>query len=220
MSKNKEIDYIPQHKLRLSFMPWLYFRLKSKHLTWAKPWQDELQHRLMSLETVNIAEPCFIAPEAKLFAEPGRLIDIGANSFVAADCVLHGPISIGCQVSINHHCSLDGGRHGIAIGDNCRLAPYCTLYAFNHGMSLDRAIHQQAVTSKGITLGHDVWLGARVGIVDGVRIGNHAVVGMGSLISKDVPDYAIVAGNPAKLIGDRRQLSEDALQQLADDIGL
>lgn len=201
-------------------MPWLYFRLKDKHLSWAKPWQEAIQQQLMSMETVTIAERCFIAPEAKLFAEPGRLIDIAEGSFVAADSVLHGPISMGSKVSINHHCSLDGGRHGITIGDNCRLAPYCTLYAFNHGMSLDKPIHEQAVNSKGIELGNDVWLGARVGIVDGVRIGNHAVVGMGSLVSKDVPDYAIMAGNPARLIGDRRKLSEKELQQLAEEIGL
>jgi len=50
----------------------------------------------------------------------------------------------------------------------------------------------------------DVWIGARCGIVDGVTIGNHAVVGMNSTVTKDVPDYAIVAGSPARIIGDRR----------------
>lgn len=200
-------------------MPWLYFTLKEKHLTWAKPWQLGIHQQLSQLETVDINARAFIAPEAQLFAEPGRQIQLGENSFIAAHCMLHGPIKLGHHVSINHHCSLDGGRHGIRIGDHSRLAPYCTIYGFNHGLSLDRPIREQPVSSKGIDIGCDVWLGAKVGIVDGVSIGDHAVVGMGSLVSKDIPAYAIVAGNPARLIGDRRKLSEEELAKVASEMG-
>ncbi|MDX1399619.1 MAG: hypothetical protein R3204_13925, partial [Oceanospirillum sp.] len=56
--------YQAQHKKRLSWMPWLYYRLKSKHLQWAKPWQDELQQTLMQLETLEIADKVFISPDA------------------------------------------------------------------------------------------------------------------------------------------------------------
>lgn len=220
MNNNNDIDYIPQHKLRLSYMPWLYFRLKAKQLAWAKPWQEAIQERLEHLETVEFADNCFVAPEASLFAEPGRLIQVDEGSFIAADSVLHGPIQLGKRVSINHHCSLDGGKNGIKIGDNARLAPYCSLYAFNHNIALDRPINQQGVSSEGITIGNDAWLGTKVGIVDGVSIGDHAVVGMAAVVTKDVPAYAIVAGNPAKLIGDRRKLSPEELADLATEIGL
>lgn len=220
MNEINQIDYRVQHKQRLNYMPWLYFRLKPKHLAWARQWQQDVQLRLSELETVDCADNCFIAENTQLFAEPGRLISIASESFVAADCVLHGPISIAQGVSINHHCSLDGGRHGIEIGKDCRLAPYCTLFAFNHGIALDKPIHQQAVNSKGIRLGCDVWLGARVGIVDGVTIGDHVVVGMGSVVTKDIPAYAIVAGSPAKIIGDRRGLTEAELKTLAESLGL
>ena len=197
-------DYQSQHKKRLSWMPWLYFSLKEKHLAWAKPWQDEIQAALCALETVQIGEQCFIAPEAQLFAEPNRDIKIGNRCMIAADCFLHGPITLGNEVAINHGCSLDGGRVGIQIGDQTRIANHVTIYAFNHGMAPDTPIYQQPSYSKGIVIGKDVWIGAQAGIVDGVTIGDHAVVGMGCIVTKDIPDWAIVAGNPAKVIGDRR----------------
>jgi acetyltransferase-like isoleucine patch superfamily enzyme len=197
-------DYQSQHKQRLSWMPWLYFSLKEKHLAWAKPWQEAIQTRLKQLETVHIGEQCFIAPEAKLFAEPGRDIRINNQCMIAADVFMHGPIELGDEVAINHGCSLDGGKAGIKIGKQTRIANNVTIYAFNHGMSMQSTVYQQAVDSKGIIIGDDVWIGAQAGIVDGVTIGNHAVVGMGAIVTKDVPDFAIVAGNPAHIIGDRR----------------
>jgi acetyltransferase-like isoleucine patch superfamily enzyme len=195
--------YRAQHKLRLSYMPWLYARLKPAHRAWAEEWQAEIQAHLQAMETIHIGRDCFIAPQARLFAEPGRPIVIGDGSFIAADAVLHGPITLGRQVSINHHATLDGGRKGIEIGDHSRLAAYCSLYAFNHGMDPDLLIAEQPVTSKGIRLGRDVWLGAHVGVVDGVELGDKVVVGMGSLVTRSVEAGLIVAGNPARPIGRR-----------------
>ena len=80
------------------------------------------------------------------------------------------------------------------------LAAYCHLYAFDHGMALEQPIYQQAVRSQGIEIGRDVWLGAHVGVKDGVKIAAHAVVGMNSMVTKDIQEREIVAGNPAKLI--------------------
>lgn len=197
--------YRTQHKLRLSYMPWLYERLKPTQRLWAEQWQEEWQAYLCDMETISLGRNCFIAPEAKLFAEPGRPIVIGDNSYIAADCVIHGPVTIGQGVSINHHVSLDGGSKGITIGDHSRIAAYSYAYAFNHGMEKDRLISSQPVNSKGIVIGHDVWIGANVGIVDGIEIGNHAIVGMGSLVTKSVDDYCKVAGNPAKVIGTRQK---------------
>jgi acetyltransferase-like isoleucine patch superfamily enzyme len=195
--------YRQQHKLRLSFMPWLYYTLKPQHKVWAEEWQKEWQAYLMDMETVVIAEECFIAPEARLFAEPGRPIIIGKGSYIAADCVIHGPITIGEGVSINHHITLDGGSVGIIIGNNTRIAAYTSAYAFNHGMAPDKLIKNQSTESRGINIGEDVWIGANCGIVDGVTIEDGAVVGMGSLVTKTVAAYTKVAGNPARFLGKR-----------------
>lgn len=198
-------DYIEQHKERLNWMPWLYYSLKPKQLSWAKPWQDQVQQRVQKLETVELGKDCFLADSSRLFAEPGRLIKTKDHCMIAADCFLHGPIELGQEVSLNHGCSLDGGKAGIRIGDQTRIANGVKIYAFNHGMSLSQPIYQQPVTSQGVSIGKDVWIGASACITDGVTIGDHAVVGMGSVVTKDVPDYAIVAGNPAQVIGDRRE---------------
>lgn len=195
--------YREQHKRRLSYMPWLYYSLKAKHRVWADAWQAEVQDTLCQLETVEVGHNCFIAPEANLFAEPGRTIRLGNNTHIAANSFLHGPIILGEGVSINQSVTLDGGRSGISIGDHTRIAAQVCMFAFNHGMAVDRLIQEQPVTSLGITIGKDVWIGASVSIVDGVAIGDRAIVGMGSVVTKDVPAGTKVAGNPAKVIGTR-----------------
>lgn len=194
------LKYREQHKQRLNYMPWLYWSLKPKNRAWAEAWQQEYQAYLMAMETVEIGEKCFISPLAHIFAEPGRKIVIGDHCFIAADCTLHGPIEIGNEVAINHHCILDGGRAGIKLHDQVRIAAYAHLYAFDHGMAVDQPIYQQAVRSQGIEIGRDVWLGAHVGIKDGVRIADQAIVGMNSMVTKDVAERQIVAGNPAQFI--------------------
>lgn len=195
--------YRIQHKLRLSYMPWLYERLKPRHRAWAQAWQDEVQAYLRAMETITIGTNCFIAPEARLFAEPGRPIVIGDNCWIAADTVIHGPVRLGNGVSINHHVTLDGGSKGIVIGNNSRLAAYSCAYAFNHGMEPDRFVKDQPVSSNGISIGEDVWIGAHAGIVDGVTIGDGAIVGMGSIVTRAVAAFNKVAGNPARIIGKR-----------------
>lgn len=194
------LKYREQHKHRLNYMPWLYWRLKDKHKVWAEAWQKEYQEYLQTMETVEIGKNCFISPLAHIFAEPGRKIIIGDHTFIAADATLHGPLHIGREVAINHHCILDGGKAGIVIHDQARLAAYTHLYAFDHGMNLENPIYQQSVRSQGIEIGKDVWLGAHVGVKDGIKIGNHAVVGMNSIVTKDVESAHVVAGNPAKFI--------------------
>lgn len=196
-------QYREQHKQRLSYMPWLYYSLKPAQRQWAETWQSEVQQHFMAMETIRFGEGCFVAPEAKLFAEPGRDIIVGSGSQVAADCFLHGPIRLGEHVSINHGVTLDGGRVGIEIGDHTRIAARCTLYAFNHGMAAGQLIREQPVSSKGIRIGRDVWIGANVGIVDGVTIGDGAVIGMGSVVTRDVPAGMVVAGNPARVLRPR-----------------
>jgi acetyltransferase-like isoleucine patch superfamily enzyme len=199
------LKYREQHKLRLSWMPWLYFGLKDRHRIWAEVWQEEVQANLRALETVVIGEDGFIAPEARLFGEPGRAVHIGNRCAIAAEAFLHGPITLGNDVSINARASLDGGAKGIRIGDGTRIATGVAIYAFDHGIAPDRLIREQPVASEGIEIGSDVWIGALAGITDGVRIGDHAVVAMGAVVTREVEPWAIVAGVPARVIGDRRE---------------
>lgn len=199
------VAFRTQHQKRLSWMPWLYFTLKPQHRGWAEAWQAEVQAFLREQETVEIGEGCFIAPEAAIFGEPGRPVVIGARCAIGAQAFLHGPITLADGVSINAGARLDGGAKGILIGEGTRIASGVAIYAFDHRMAPERAIRDQPVKSKGIVIGADGWIGANAGITDGVRIGDHAVVAMGAVVTRDVPDWALVAGVPAEVIGDRRE---------------
>jgi len=186
-------------------MPWLWDALKPRQRLWAEPWQAAIQAELCRLERVTLGAGGFIAPEAALFAEPHRDILFGDRFRIAAGVFLHGPIQCGDDVSLNVGVTIDGGRAGVTIGSDCRLASHVSIYAWNHGIAPDAPVRSQPVTSQGVTLGQDVWIGTRACIRDGVTIGDHAVIGMGSVVTRDVPTWAIVAGNPARIIGDRRE---------------
>ena len=194
-----------QHQRRLAWMPWLYFALKPRHRAWAEAWQAEVQAQLLAQETVQLGVGCFIAPDAAIFGEPGRPVILGDGCAIAAQAFLHGPLTLGNNVSVNAGARLDGGRKGLVIGDGTRIASGAALYAFDHGLKADRAIKDQPVRSRGIRIGRDVWIGANAGVTDGVHIGDHAVVALGAVVTRDVPDWAVVAGVPAVVVGDRRE---------------
>jgi acetyltransferase-like isoleucine patch superfamily enzyme len=207
-----------QHRRRLSWMPWLYFTLKAEHRAWAEPWQRRVQDRLRSVETVTIGEGCFVAPEARVFAEPRRPVVIGAGSSIAAEVFLHGPLTLGANVSLNPRVVIDGGTRGVEVGDDTRIATGVAIYAFDHGIDPARPVRAQKVRSRGVRIGRDVWIGAQAGITDGVTVGDHAVVAMGAVVTRDVPAWAIVAGVPARVIGDRQRGGPAALSMsLAPD---
>ena len=200
---DSEAAYREQHQLRLAWMPWLWFGLKPALRVWAEPWQARIQEQLRAVEAVEIGRDCFIAPQARIFAEPKRPIVLGDRVSVGAEAFLHGPITLGDDVSVNPRVSMDGGRAGIRVGAGTRIATGAMIYAFDHGMDPAAEMRTQPVRSRGIEIGSDVWIAAGVGITDGVRIGDHAVVAMGAVVTRDVPDWAIVAGVPARVIGKR-----------------
>ena len=98
------------------------------------------------------------------------------------------------------------GIDGITIGDHARIAANVQLLSNNHDpYDLD------VLTCKPVEIGAYAWLGAGVTILPGVRVGRHAVVGAASVVTKDVPDYAVAVGNPARVIKmlDKARFQED-----------
>jgi acetyltransferase-like isoleucine patch superfamily enzyme len=201
---DREQELVAQHKERMAFMPWLYFSAPPHVRAWADLWQREVHARFMRRERVDLHPECFVAEQANLFAEPHREIVVHAGASVAAHAFVHGPVELGAHASVNPYVALDGGRAGIVIGEGTRIATRASLFAFDHGIAPDAQVREQPVRSLGIRVGRDVWIGAHAVVTDGVRIGDHAVVGAGAVVTHDVPDYAIVVGVPARVMGDRR----------------
>lgn len=93
------------------------------------------------------------------------------------------------------------------IGNNVMMGPDCIMYSYSHEHSkINVPMNEQGFEKEvPIQIGNDVWIGARVIILPGVKVGNHCIIGAGSIVTKNVPDYAIVGGNPAKIIRMRNE---------------
>lgn len=109
-------------------------------------------------------------------------------------------IRLGNRVWLNRNVVLDG-TGGLQVGNDVIVAQDTCIYSAQHRFDrLDVPIMDQGVEGRGTRIGNDVWIGAHVVILPGVAIGNGCVVGAGSVVTKDVPDRAVVAGVPARVI--------------------
>lgn len=109
-----------------------------------------------------------------------------------------GPsIVIGDRVFIGRGCEFNIRRH-LDIGDDCLIASGCTFTDSNHGRNPDEPMNRQPVESNPIVLGRNVWIGARCVILQGVLIGDAAVVGAGAVVTKNIPPGEVWGGVPAR----------------------
>ncbi len=139
-------------------------------------------------------------------------ITIGNNVVIARNSVISckgGDIEIGDNSNISLNCMIHSEK-SVVIGKNNLWAAYCyVIGGGNHDFDrIDIPIVQQGSHVKGIVMNEDIWLGAGVRILDGCNIGRGVVVGAGSLVTKDIPDWHLAAGSPARIIRDRRNASE------------
>jgi len=162
----------------------------------------------MISDNVQIGKKCIIDRGAYVGYKEhsGGKIIIGDRVEIRHNVVIRsctGTVKIGSQVVINYGCILHGFG-GITIGNKTLLSPGVQLHAQNHDLQKSIPIRHQENKGKGIIIGDDVWLGAAAIVCDGVTIGNGAVIGAGAIVTKDIPEYQIWAGNPAKKIGVRK----------------
>lgn len=108
------------------------------------------------------------------------------------------PVKFGKNVFVNYNCTfLTPG--GIEIGDNCWIGPDVKLYTAIHPIDSQKR-NTGIGSAKPIEIGANCWLGGNVTIVPGVKIGNGSVIGAGSVVTKDIPENCIAAGNPCKVL--------------------
>ncbi len=114
----------------------------------------------------------------------GRRLSIGNNSGLGVNCIIQGTVS---------------------IGDNVMMGPDVLIYTTNHEFqNKDVPMQKQGYQpERPVSIGNDVWIGARVIILPGVHIGDGCVIGAGAVVTKDVPAYSVCTGNPAKVVKER-----------------
>ena len=132
------------------------------------------------------------------FEECGHHINIDRDATIGKHIKLGDYSGIGKNSYISDY---------VKIGKYVMMGPECFIYTRNHKFdSLDRPMCFQGFdTYKPVTIGDDVWIGGRVIILPGVNIGEGAIIGAGSVVTKNVEPYTVVAGNPAKVLKKRNE---------------
>jgi acetyltransferase-like isoleucine patch superfamily enzyme len=132
-----------------------------------------------------------------------RGIDVGRGVFLGRGTILSckdGDITIGDHGNFGFHCEVFSGS-SVTVGRHGLFAAQSYLVGGGHEFEQpDRAVIEQPRTSRGIVLGDNVWLGTGAKVLDGVRIGNDVVVGANAVVNADLPDGAVAAGVPARVL--------------------
>jgi maltose O-acetyltransferase len=137
---------------------------------------------------------------SRIFQRSGKHIKIGRNVHFGSG----KHVEIGDYTGLNTNCWI--GNDTI-IGCDVMFGPDVSILSGGHNFErIDIPMREQGATPRRpVVIGDDVWIGTRVIILPGVHIGSHSIIGAGSVVTKDVPEYAIVAGNPATIKKFRNQ---------------
>lgn len=160
-------------------------------------------------ELLGKSEGAFINPP--FYCDYGSNIEVGKNFFANYNCTI-----------------LDVAK--VKIGDYCQLAPNVAIYTAGHPVYPDTR-NSMYEYGKEITIGDNVWIGGNAVICPGVHIGNNVVIGAGSVVTKDIPDWSIAAGNPCRVLrkitdADKRtlfreeQIDEEAWADIQKRMGI
>ena len=135
-----------------------------------------------------------------------KLLGKSENAFINPPfyCDYGSHIEVGKNFFANYNCTIiDVAK--VTIGDNCQMAPNVAIYTAGHPV---HPVSRNSLYEYGIsvTIGDNVWIGGNTVILSGVHIGSNTVIGAGSVVTKDIPDWVVAAGNPCRVI---KKITED-----------
>jgi acetyltransferase-like isoleucine patch superfamily enzyme len=145
----------------------------------------------------------FVGPGVTLEVQPGARLFLGRWSWVGHGCkirVHEGEVRIGAKTVLGQECTISAYQH-VSIGRECVVADHVMLIDFDHGVvEVERPIRLQGIYKRDVRVGHNCWIGYGACVLRGVAVGDNAVIGTSSVVTRDVPANAVVAGVPARVI--------------------
>ncbi|MDD5448572.1 MAG: acyltransferase [Actinomycetota bacterium] len=155
---------------------------------------------------VRIGKRVFIPRDIEILGnDDGKIIigdDVSIDSCARFHVANQATLQIGNKVGVGAYDFLDA-FDDLTIGENTMLGPFLHVICADHGVKRDIPMREQRGTYAPISIGKDCWIGSEVVVLKGVTIGDGAVVGAGSVVTKDIPEYCIAAGVPARVLKER-----------------
>ena len=183
-------------------------------------WRFARRNRMLSLKYARLASRwawlklrwrgrletdglCFVAPNVTLQIGRDAVVRLGRWSWIGHGTKIRaheGEVSIGAKTVMGQECTISSFQH-VSIGRECIVADRVMLIDFDHGVvEVERAIRHQGIYKRDVRVGHNVWIGYGASFLRGVTVGDNAVVGTYTVVNKDVPANAVVAGVPVRLL--------------------
>jgi len=146
---------------------------------------------------------CFVCPGVHLEIGRGATLRIGRWAWIGDGSkirVHEGEVSIGAKTVMGQECTISAYQH-ISIGRECIVADRVMLIDFDHGVvEVERPIRLQGIYKRDVQVGHNVWIGYGACILRGVTVGENSIIGTSTVVTRDVPENAVVGGSPARVI--------------------
>jgi acetyltransferase-like isoleucine patch superfamily enzyme len=145
----------------------------------------------------------FVCPGATLEIGKDAVVHLGRWSWIGHGTKIRaheGEVRIGAKSVLGQECTISAFQH-VSIGRECIVADRVMLIDFDHGVvEVERPIRHQGIYKRDVRIGHNVWIGYGASFLRGVTVGDNSVVGTYTVVNKDVPANAVVAGVPVRLL--------------------
>ena len=146
---------------------------------------------------------CFVGPGVKFEIGRGAVVRLGRWSWIGHGSKIRaheGEVEIGAKSVLGQECTISSFQH-VAIGRECIVADRVMLIDFDHGVvEQERPIRLQGIYKRDVDVGHNCWIGYGACILRGTTVGDNAIVGTSTVVTRDVPANAVVGGVPARIL--------------------
>jgi acetyltransferase-like isoleucine patch superfamily enzyme len=201
------VSPLPQTRQTLTFMRANHmFNRRYLRLLARLAWLKLRYGRRLQTEGV-----CFICPGVKLEIGRNATLRIGRWTWIGHGSkirVHEGEVSIGAKTVMGQECTISAYQR-VEIGRECIVADRVMLIDFDHGVvEVERPIRLQGIYKRDVRVGCNVWIGYGACVLRGVSVGHNSVIGTNAVVTRDVPENAVVGGVPARILRMREAPTE------------